>query len=157
VKRHNRLATAGVVHKMQADGLVVAKPRIYAPKFPWVGLVMLVASVFMFKGYLHHALGADDFAARSEGLAQDRIIIATSRAAAAVRPTSSSSRAVSLDRTLRVLRWSFQLWNAPSVRTRDVVKMPAAEAATGRCVSKAAIALFLMRSCTAACIEISCN
>lgn len=69
VKRHNRLATAGVVHKMQSDGLVVAKPRIYAPKFPWVGLALLVASVFMFKGYLHHALGAQEFAARSEALA----------------------------------------------------------------------------------------
>jgi hypothetical protein len=69
VKRHNRLATSGVVHKMMPDGLVVAKPRIYAPRFPWMGLVLLIAAVLMFKGYVHFALGAEDFALRAEALA----------------------------------------------------------------------------------------
>lgn len=70
VKRHNRLATSGVVHRMMPDGLVVAKPRIYNPRFPWVGVAMLVAVVLLFKGYVHFALGADDFALRTEALSQ---------------------------------------------------------------------------------------
>ena len=68
VKRHNRLATSGVVHKMMPDGLVVAKPRVYTPRFPWAGLAMVIAAVFLFKGYVHYALGAEDFAARAEAL-----------------------------------------------------------------------------------------
>lgn len=68
VKRHNRLATSGVVHKMMPDGLVVAKPRVYNPRFPWVGMVLLVAAIFLFKGYVHYALGADDYVARTDVL-----------------------------------------------------------------------------------------
>ena len=70
VKRHNRLATSGVVHKMMPDGLVVAKPRIYNPSFPWKGLVLLIAAVLVFKGYVHFNLGAEEFAARSDALLQ---------------------------------------------------------------------------------------
>ena len=68
VKRHNRLATSGVVHKMLPDGLVVAKPRVYNPRFPWLGLALLIAAVFVFKGYVHFALGAEDYAARTDVL-----------------------------------------------------------------------------------------
>lgn len=68
VKRHNRLATSGTVHKMQSDGLVVAKARGFAPRFPWVGLVTLIAAVLIFKGYVHYALGAEEFAARAAAL-----------------------------------------------------------------------------------------
>lgn len=68
VKRHNRLAVSGVVHKMMPDGLVVAKPRIYNPRFPWVGLVLLIAAIFLFKGYVHFALGAGDYTARTDVL-----------------------------------------------------------------------------------------
>ena len=68
VKRHNRLATAGVVHKMLPDGQIIAKPRIYTPRFPWAGLAMLIVAVLMFKGYVHYALGAQDFAARADAL-----------------------------------------------------------------------------------------
>lgn len=74
VKRHNRLATSGVVHKMMPDGLVVAKPRIYNPRFPWVGLILLIAAIFAFKGYVHFALGAEDYAARAEVLLNGSIL-----------------------------------------------------------------------------------
>lgn len=70
VKRHNRLATSGVVHKMLPDGLVVARPRIYNPSFPWKGLVLLIAAVMVFKGYAHFNLGAQEFTARTEALLQ---------------------------------------------------------------------------------------
>lgn len=74
VKRHNRLATSGVVHKMMPDGLVVAKPRVYNPRFPWTGLVLLIAAVLIFKGYVHYALGAEDFAARAAALANGTLM-----------------------------------------------------------------------------------
>lgn len=77
VRTNNRMATAGVVHKMQPDGLIVAKPRLYAPRFPWRGMVLLVAAVFVFKGYVHFALGAADFNQRvavlSEGSVFEKI------------------------------------------------------------------------------------
>jgi len=77
VRTNNRMATAGVVHKMKADGLVVARPRLYAPRFPWRGLVLLIAVVFLFKGYVHYALGEADFnqriAALSEGSAFEQV------------------------------------------------------------------------------------
>jgi hypothetical protein len=70
VRTNNRMANAGVVHKMKPDGLVVAKPRVYAPRFPWRGMVLLIAAVFVFKGYVHYALGAADFDQRIASLSQ---------------------------------------------------------------------------------------
>jgi len=69
VKQHNRLATSGAVHKVMPDGLIVAKPRSITPRFPWFGLVMVLFTVMAFKGFVHYALGAEDFNARAEALA----------------------------------------------------------------------------------------
>lgn len=73
VKTNNRMANAGVVHKMKSDGLVVAKPRVYAPRFPWRGLVLLIAAVFVFKGYVHYALGAAEFDQRIATLSEGEV------------------------------------------------------------------------------------
>ncbi len=77
VRTNNRMANAGVVHKMKADGLVVAKPRLYTPRFPWRGLVLLTLVIFVFKGYVHYALGEADFdqriAALSEGTVFEQV------------------------------------------------------------------------------------
>jgi hypothetical protein len=77
VRTNNRMANAGVVHKMKPDGLIVAKPRIYTPRFPWRGMVLLIAAIFVFKGYVHFALGAADFDQRiamlSEGSVFEKI------------------------------------------------------------------------------------
>ncbi|UWR01100.1 hypothetical protein K3729_16385 [Rhodobacteraceae bacterium S2214] len=67
------MANAGVVHKMQSDGLVVAKPRLYAPRFPWRGLVLLTFAVFVFKGYVHYALGEADFNQRISALSEGTV------------------------------------------------------------------------------------
>jgi hypothetical protein len=58
VRRHNRLGAAGVVHKVDSRGLIVARPRIYSPKFPLKGLLLLVAAGFVFKGLVFANLGA---------------------------------------------------------------------------------------------------
>jgi len=70
VRSNNRMATSGVVHKMKSDGLVVAKPRIYSPRFPWRGMVLLFAAMFVFKGYVHFALGAADYSQRIATLSE---------------------------------------------------------------------------------------
>ena len=75
VRRHERMAN-GVVHSINADGLIVARPRIYKPRFPLKGLLMLVAVGFLFKGFLFAYLGADTYmgrvAALQEGAAMER-------------------------------------------------------------------------------------
>ena len=54
----------GVVHKVDSRGLIVARPRIYNPKFPLRGLLLLVVIGFAFKGLLHADLSARVYDAR---------------------------------------------------------------------------------------------
>jgi hypothetical protein len=63
VRRHSRL-NVGAVHKIDSTGLIVAHPRIYNPRFPLKGLVLLVMAGFAFKGYLHADLSASVYDAR---------------------------------------------------------------------------------------------
>lgn len=63
VRRHDRMAN-GVVHSVNADGLIVARPRIYKPRFPLKGILLLVAAGFLFKGILFSYLGAEAYADR---------------------------------------------------------------------------------------------
>ncbi len=69
VRRHNRMAH-GVTHKLTRDGLIVATPRIYNPRFPLKGLLMLVAVAFLFKGYIYAHLGAQAYTDRVAGLSE---------------------------------------------------------------------------------------
>jgi len=73
VRTHERMAN-GVTHKMRKDGLIVAKPRIYNPKFPLKGLLFLIAAAFVFKGFIYASLGPTDYAARVAGLAEGTLI-----------------------------------------------------------------------------------
>lgn len=70
VRDHQRLNT-GAVHAIRSDGLIVARPRVYNPKFPLRGLLLLVASAVLFKAYIFASLGAsvynDRVAQLSEG------------------------------------------------------------------------------------------
>jgi hypothetical protein len=63
VRRHNRLVH-GVRHKVTSDGLIVAKPRIYTPRFPLKGMLIMVAVAFLFKGYIYADLGAQNYSDR---------------------------------------------------------------------------------------------
>ncbi|SFR32444.1 hypothetical protein SAMN04488005_0310 [Yoonia tamlensis] len=67
VRRHERMAN-GVVKTVTADGLIVARPRVYRPRFPLKGLLALVVTGFLFKGFLLAALGAEAYADRVAGL-----------------------------------------------------------------------------------------
>jgi hypothetical protein len=73
VRRHNRLVH-GVRHKVTSDGLIVAKPRIYKPRFPLKGLLMLVAAAFLFKGYLYADIGAQAYNERVSDLSAGTVV-----------------------------------------------------------------------------------
>ncbi|WP_435702594.1 hypothetical protein [Yoonia sp.] len=54
----------GVVRTVQSDGLIVARPRLYKPRFPLKGLIVVLALGFLLKGFLLAYLGADNYAER---------------------------------------------------------------------------------------------
>ena len=68
VRNHQRMSH-GVVHSVNSNGLIVARPRIYNPKFPIKGLLLTVVAMFAFKGFLFASLGAETFDARVAELA----------------------------------------------------------------------------------------
>lgn len=69
VRDHQRMQH-GVAHVMRDDGLVVARPRVYNPKFPLRGLVLLFGAAFFFKGYILAALGQSVYDTRIGQLAE---------------------------------------------------------------------------------------
>ena len=75
VRKHDRMAH-GVVKTVNSDGLIVARPRVYTPRFPLKGLVALIIAGFLFKGFLYANLGEAGYAERvgslSEGSAMEQ-------------------------------------------------------------------------------------
>lgn len=55
-RRHRRLSH-GYVTSVNHDGLIIARPRRYGPRFPWKGLMVTVALFLLFKGFLYANLG----------------------------------------------------------------------------------------------------
>lgn len=56
VRYHERLSV-GSVHRVDSRGLIIARPRIYNPKFPLKGLLLIVLIGFAFKGLVYANLG----------------------------------------------------------------------------------------------------
>lgn len=73
VKNHERMSH-GVTHIMRKDGLIVAKPRIYNPRFPLRGMVLLILAAFLFKGYIYASLGPADYNSRVTALGDGTLI-----------------------------------------------------------------------------------
>lgn len=73
VRKHSRMQH-GVVHKIDHNGLIVARPRVYNPKFPLKGLMMVLATAFLLKGYMMAALGAGLYDEKVALLAQGTYI-----------------------------------------------------------------------------------
>lgn len=72
VRNHQRLNT-GAVHAIRNDGLIVARPRIYNPKFPLRGLILLFAAMVVFKAYIYAHLGGAVYNDRVERLGEGSI------------------------------------------------------------------------------------
>lgn len=73
VRRHEKMAN-GVVKTINSDGLIVARPRMYKPRFPLKGLVVLLALGFLFKGFLLGYLGQAGYAERVALLQQGTLM-----------------------------------------------------------------------------------
>ena len=74
VRQRRRLDAAGVVHKVDSRGLIVARPRIYNPKFPLKGLLLVVIAGFLFKGLVFVNLGAGQYNAHVTELQASTIV-----------------------------------------------------------------------------------
>ncbi len=57
VRKHQRMQY-GVSYKIDPSGMIVARPRLYNPKFPLRGLLLVLATAFVLKGYMLASLGA---------------------------------------------------------------------------------------------------
>ncbi|MEO1638385.1 MAG: hypothetical protein AAFU41_03975 [Pseudomonadota bacterium] len=64
VRRHEKINSAGAVKTVNSDGLIVARPRLYKPRFPLKGLAVVLFLGFLFKGFLFAYLGDEGYAER---------------------------------------------------------------------------------------------
>jgi hypothetical protein len=63
LRRHSRMSN-GVVRSVTAQGLIVARPRLYKPSIPLKGLLTVLAISFLLKGLLLAGLGEAAYAER---------------------------------------------------------------------------------------------
>jgi len=63
-RRHEKIKTSGAVKTVTSDGLIVTRPRLYKPRFPLKGLIVVLFLGFMFKGFLFAYLGEEGYAER---------------------------------------------------------------------------------------------
>ncbi len=73
-RRHDRMNRSGVVHSVNHDGLIVARPRRRSLRFPLRGLLLLIAAGFAFKGYLLADLGPATYGDRVSVLQAGTIV-----------------------------------------------------------------------------------
>lgn len=69
IVRKHKLMSYGVKRSVSSTGLIVARPRIYNPKFPIKGLILAIAAMFAFKGFLYANLGEQTYNLRVAELA----------------------------------------------------------------------------------------
>ena len=72
-RRHDRMGN-GTVKTMTSDGLIVERPRMYKPRFPLKGLIVLLAIGFLFKGFMLSSLGEAGYAERVAGLSTGSVL-----------------------------------------------------------------------------------
>ncbi len=73
VREHQRMSE-GATHVMRADGLIVARPRVYNPKFPLRGLVLLFGAAVFFKAFIYATLGQATYDGRVELLTEGSFV-----------------------------------------------------------------------------------
>ncbi|MCU9838424.1 hypothetical protein OEZ49_11650 [Ruegeria sp. WL0004] len=67
-KKHEAMSR-GYYGRVRKDGLIEMKPRRSGIKLPVRALLLIVASIFIFKGFLLASLGSDTYGYRVERLA----------------------------------------------------------------------------------------
>lgn len=69
VRKHRRMAEAGVVARMGRDGLVLPMPRRRLPRLPWRALAPLLLVALLLKAWMFAALGGTAYEMRVAALA----------------------------------------------------------------------------------------
>jgi len=72
-RKHRRMRANGSRRRVGPDGLVVEYPRRALPRFPFRALLLLAVLAFGFKLWMFAALGAADYQARVDALAQGNL------------------------------------------------------------------------------------
>lgn len=72
-RKHQKMA-GGVVHSVNHDGLIIARPRKRRIQLPIKGLFLMVSAFFAFKAFLLGFLGSITYAERLDKLAQGTIV-----------------------------------------------------------------------------------
>lgn len=73
VRRHDKMSN-GVVRTVTSDGLIIAKPRLYKPRFPLKGLLVVLMLGFLFKGFLFAYLGEGAYGDRVAALKSGTVL-----------------------------------------------------------------------------------
>jgi hypothetical protein len=73
VRKHEKLSKGGV-KTVTSDGLIVVKPRVYRPKFPLKGMILLIVVGFLFKGLFLASVGEVAYGERVNGLMQGSVM-----------------------------------------------------------------------------------
>lgn len=68
VRKHERMRTNGVVHRVGRDGLIRSRPRLIRPQFPIKGVFLIAALLISFKALLFAQNGAGNYEAKIETL-----------------------------------------------------------------------------------------
>ena len=74
VTRRHRAMSRGVGYRLTADGLIVAHPRRRVPRFPVMGVVLVLAFGLVFKAALVAGLGTAAYGERMEALAGGNVV-----------------------------------------------------------------------------------
>lgn len=72
-KKHRKMAN-GVVHSVNHDGLIIARPRRQRIQMPIKGLFLMVSSFFIFKAFLLGYLGSITYLERVNLLASGTVV-----------------------------------------------------------------------------------
>lgn len=63
-RKHDKMRTHGVVHKVGRDGLIRTRPRLIRREFPLRGLLLTVGLLIVFKAMLFAHMGAGNYRAQ---------------------------------------------------------------------------------------------
>lgn len=72
-KKHRKMSN-GVVHSVNHDGLIIARPRRSRIQLPIKGLFLMVSAFFVFKAFLLGYLGSITYLERLDLLSQGTIV-----------------------------------------------------------------------------------
>ncbi|MDA9207455.1 hypothetical protein N9O61_01080 [Octadecabacter sp.] len=74
VRKHDKMRTNGVVHRVGRDGLIRSRPRLMRLQFPFKGVVIVFALLVAFKTMLIVQNGAGNHAAQVETLRAGTVV-----------------------------------------------------------------------------------